>query len=637
MEGTTKSAWTSEKRQGTASSATKSEAHQSDEKKPSAVQLVWARYKIGQRLRSHNVEFTIYCVYLILLTWVVINVQDLGSSSLPSGNNEESFFTVDDIRNKFAAPFQKVLGPDEWFSFVNNTLLPMVSPLVWYDNSPINASDLGFPGTTAPGGLKLLGAISVRQVRVQVNSCPTAFEEDFRSLGLLRRCYGPYTLEFQDENDFGPPLAVGGLPKYEYSNAEENNEDSFSGRVAKYDGGGFVVLFQTDGSQESRDASVAKLAELRRDTWIDRQTRAIFIDMNLFNPVTNTLSIVRLLAELPAAGGVIPTLYMRHVGLGMMYLKYARNATLAAEVAMLILLLGFAISELARMRRLGLSAYFHTMWGLFDFSTIVLYIVAYGFRWRALDMSQWKTFPPEQLTFTSYSYEASLVVTFRNVLGMCAVFSWARLFKSLKRTPFMEHVFRALFIAIPDLLYFCGCFICVLFGFALAHFLAFGDEIYECRTLPSCMLLLWRTFLGQGDVVDLMIERNRVLGALFFIAWTSLSAIVLLNVFLGIIVDGYTRVANEYERISFGEYLQSGVLRPLRHVLVRYGFQTSEEEEAAHDSAKVMELLSKEMEEAAAQRQLSREQQARDVAELTKRKRKKQQERIEVLMQSVMS
>lgn len=45
--------------------------------------------------------------------------------------------------------------------------------------------------------------------------------------------------------------------------------------------------------------------QMKADRWIDRQTRAIFIDFNLYFPVTNTLIIVRLLTEIPAAGGML--------------------------------------------------------------------------------------------------------------------------------------------------------------------------------------------------------------------------------------------------------------------------------------------------------------------------------------------
>lgn len=574
----------------------------------------------------------------VFLRAAVINVQDLGSGPASSGGNAESFFTAADIRRKFEAPFLEVSTAGDWFRFFNSSILSPLSPLVWYNGNAFNASDYGYPGTGQPGTFRVLGPLSVRQVRVQINSCPSAFEADFRSQGLLEFCYGPFSDKFESNSNFGPPLSPGGPPRYEYSTAKETAELTFQGQAATYGGGGFLLLFQTDGTQKSRDESVALLNQLYKDLWIDRQTRAIFIDANLYNPVTNTLTLVRLIAEFPASGGILRQLSMRHVSLGMLYMDYAKSNTLVLEAAMLLLLSGFALLQLLRLRHLGVGAYLADRWGLYDLFATACFIVAYAYRWRALDMSKYKVFPPDNLTFTNYGLEAYDVVTYRNVFGLCAILSWARLFKTIKRMPSMDHIFQAIFTAIPDLAFLVVVLFCILFGFALAHYLAFGDSMSEFRTMHQSMLLLWQLFLGKDQVVEQMMVSNRVLGAFFYILWTFLSGIVVLYLFLGTVTDSFTKMRNERERVAFGEFVQKSLMRPIQRLLVRYKVPiVGEEAEARRDTINVQDLLTREIEATIAARQQEKEQQRRDVAVLTQRKRRKQVDRIDLLMQSLMT
>ena len=51
------------------------------------------------------------------------------------------------------------------------------------------------------------------------------------------------------------------------------------------------------------------------DLWIDRGTRAVFIDFTVYNPNINLFCVVKLVAEMPATGGVITSSSFRTVNL----------------------------------------------------------------------------------------------------------------------------------------------------------------------------------------------------------------------------------------------------------------------------------------------------------------------------------
>jgi hypothetical protein len=67
----TNTAWTSrergENRRG--STAGRFAQDEDDDNQPSSLLLAYKRYRIGERLRSHQVEVAFYLIYLLILTW----------------------------------------------------------------------------------------------------------------------------------------------------------------------------------------------------------------------------------------------------------------------------------------------------------------------------------------------------------------------------------------------------------------------------------------------------------------------------------------------------------------------------------------------------------------------------------------
>ena len=91
-----------------------------------------------------------------------------------------------------------------------------------------------------------------------------------------------------------------------HSSAELNGA-AFAGKIAAYPGSGYVVEFPAfdleNGS--SADAAADLVQSLQDNSWIDCKTRAVFIEMNLYNPNANHFCVATLLVEFPTVGGVL--------------------------------------------------------------------------------------------------------------------------------------------------------------------------------------------------------------------------------------------------------------------------------------------------------------------------------------------
>ena len=65
-------------------------------------------------------------------------------------------------------------------------------------------------------------------------------------------------------------------------------ESSYSGRLAKYSGGGYIQLLPN-----TSDSLLHVLVQLQKDHWIDEGTRAVFIDFTTYNANDNLFAVAR--------------------------------------------------------------------------------------------------------------------------------------------------------------------------------------------------------------------------------------------------------------------------------------------------------------------------------------------------------
>lgn len=74
------------------------------------------------------------------------------------------------------------------------------------------------------------------------------------------------------------------------------------GQHATYRSGGYVYEFRGSISEIQ-----SELAELHRTGWVDRQTRAVLIQMNLYNPNVPIFTSAVILFEFLPSSGIFPS------------------------------------------------------------------------------------------------------------------------------------------------------------------------------------------------------------------------------------------------------------------------------------------------------------------------------------------
>lgn len=500
----------------------------------------WAEAKSKAFVRwtdSHKeiVDFILYFVFLCLFTIVALGAnpgEDLiehNEALRRAVGEQEFFFNASQVRRDYS-------DVDTIADYWNWLTGPFVATVL-SDSFP---DQYGFFYRY----FRILGRIRLRQVRVTPDSCivPAILSS------YVPNCYSKYSDAAEEVAPYGP-LTERGIPEWIWRSDRELNEGTYWGRSGTvFPGSGYNTTLPLQQAEAAKT-----LEHLKRNNWIDLQTRVVFIDFVVYNANVNLLTLVKIATEFPPSSGAKPFLVLRTAPLKMILPSESSKSDLAIETSILVIVSVYIAAELIKMYRLGWS-YWSRGWHYFDWLNYLAFIAAFTLRLQPFYYLRQSGFPPRPDEFINYESPMWAVVQWKNVIALNSVLTWLRLFKFLRFVPFMQLLVSTLAKAMGQLFAFSLMLFIVYFGFALAHLLAFGGEVAAFRTLPQTLFSLFRVLLNT-DYFDEMWENNRLLGPLFYFGWTLLGFFVLLNMFVAILNDAIEEVKPSIPSISLGQMI----------------------------------------------------------------------------------
>ena len=209
------------------------------------------------------------------------------------GNSFESMNEMDHWWNYMSpdGPFINAIYWDKWY---NNEKLPdWQNNHIFYEN-------------------RLLGVPRIRQLRVKNGTCQ--IHPEMNHLNIFNECYSEYSVENQDTEHYflteDNPFSALNLTAWKFQSEDDLHGSSHYSALTdkEYDGSGFV-----------QDLSITKqetlriIDELHTLKWLDRGTRAVFIDFTVYNSNINLFCVVHMLSEFPATGGQVTSAEFRAV------------------------------------------------------------------------------------------------------------------------------------------------------------------------------------------------------------------------------------------------------------------------------------------------------------------------------------
>ncbi|XP_061686297.1 polycystin-2 [Syngnathoides biaculeatus] len=480
-------------------------------------------------LRNVLREMLIYVAFLItvcVLTYGMVSTNMYYYTKVMSQLFLDTPLSAGDV-----ATFRSLTTMEDFWKFTEGPFLNGMYWEVWYNNKSLPENQR--EPTIFYENL-LLGVPRLRQVKVRNESC--SVHEDLRD--QVRDCYDVYTRANEDTAPFGP----GNGTAWTYVAEGGSNASGHWGRVSKYGGGGYY-----QDLSRTREESAVQLRFLKDHLWLDRGTRAVFLDFAVYNGNINLFCIVRLLVEFPATGGVVTSWQFQTVRL-IRYVSGWDYFVGLCEVMFCVFILYYVVEEALEIRIHRLH-YFRNLWNCLDVLIVTLSVVAIimNITRTAMVSHLLKTLLENYTTHPTFEPLADLQLQFNNVVAIIVFFSWVKLFKFINFNKTMSQLTGTMSRCAKDLLGFAIMFFIIFLAYAQLAYLLFGTQENDFRTFQASVFTQFRIILGDFEFSEIE-EANPVLGPVYFTTFVFFIFFILMNMFLAIINDAYSEVKADFSQ-----------------------------------------------------------------------------------------
>jgi polycystin 1L2 len=356
----------------------------------------------------------------------------------------------------------------------------------------------------------------------------------------ISKCQGDYSLSNEDHQSWFPGWKSSS-DNISYSQSIENAFIYQSGSYKSegientYDTGGYVYEFR--GRLDDMQSNLTKLHQL---SWIDSHTRAIIIQMTLFNPNVELFTSVTFLIELFSTSGVFVQSRFDPIDLHNQFQGILSLIHIIGCTIYMLFIIYFTVIEIHSFIKLKQN-YFNSIWLLIQWGTIIC-------SWIGLEIYIWRLREGSHLNelflqTNGYKYiNIETGVYYDNILtylfGFCCFFSTIKYLYLFRFNSRLCQFGKTLEYVQKDLFYFGWMFIIILISFTCLFYLLFSSKISSCSDILQTIEMLFQTLLFNFNSEDLY-EADAFLGPFTFTLFVYFAVFICCTMFISIINNGF--------------------------------------------------------------------------------------------------
>ncbi|XP_030068239.1 polycystin-2-like protein 2 [Microcaecilia unicolor] len=478
-------------------------------------------YSRELQIKTTLQELLIYAIFLTdtcILSFGMVNSNMYHLNKVLENLFLES--AVDDGPN-----FKSVRSMSDFWKFAEGPLLEGLYWTTWYNNKTLSDSQSFIYYENL-----LLGVPQIRQLKVHNNTC--SVHPYFRN--FTNTCYSSYSIRTEDRSPFGFKNSTAWV--YSHPRLGEWHW----GKVGIYSSGGYIAVLAS-----TKEASLALIQFLKRNSWLTRGTRVAFIDFAVYNANVNLFGVIRLITEFPATGGAIPSWQFYSVKL-LRYVTFYDYFLGSCEVIFCLFTFAFVIQEVMKLKKQKWD-YFRSVWNMLDVLLVLISFLSIVFNlYRTSKVSlliEKLLNTPNQ--YPNFQFLAYWQTQYNNMIAVTVFFAWIKIFKFISFNKTMSQLSSTLSRCAKDIIGFAIMFFIIFFSYAQLGYLIFGSQVDEFSSFPNCIFTQFRIILGDFNFENIE-QANRILGPVYFITFVFFVFFVLLNMFLAIINDTYSEVKADF-------------------------------------------------------------------------------------------
>ncbi|CAF0785228.1 unnamed protein product [Adineta steineri] len=434
-------------------------------------------------------EFLIYFIFAILV--VIITY---------SNREQHSFYQVNHLRAYFlnqrqtTADYTEINTIDEYWYWLENSFVSNIRAQQWY-NGDIPQYLNGFLNDKSS---RLIGWATMRQLRVKSELCP-----DQRVISI---CEDSYSFSNEETELFQPGWTTNAtseefsssvIKAFNYSTSDELDTYTYVGEFGTYRGGGYVYEFR--GRLSDMKTNLSALHQL---DWIDDKTRAVFIQLTLYNPSVQLLTAVTLLAEFLPSGGIYTTARFEPIN----FYTFTSILQLVCTIIYIFFIIYFIIIEIRLLFELRLK-YFRQFWSLIQLGIIGCSLGSIGvYFWRFQETNRISQLFEQTNGYVYINLQLAVyvndILTF--LLGYCCFFSTIKCFQLLRFNQQISLFAEILKYSAKALISFSLMFAIVFIAFLSLFYLLFVSKLSSCSSLLNTAQMLFEMTLMKFDASQIM-------------------------------------------------------------------------------------------------------------------------------------
>ncbi|KAJ8298361.1 hypothetical protein KUTeg_024892, partial [Tegillarca granosa] len=391
-----------------------------------------------------------------------------------------------------------------------------------------------------------LGPARLRQVRMEKGECGVtdivgSNRECVPNYSAMDEDMSPYCLNWQPYNSSACEFTLDPGKYYttaawNYTSSDEIWGISIKGEFNTYGGGGYILSFE-----DSLTNSILLVNELMQYTWIDRGTRAVFMEFTLFN------------SNFTELGGLITWTDIRS------FRPYEPVGALGTYAIMCycifaIVLLVTTVKAIIKLIKQKIN-FFKEFWNILDGICIILSYSAVVF-WvmRFINAKEaMNRYYNNKKSFINFQHVVIWDFLLNVVLGFLVFVATLRILRLLGYNKKMRQLVDVVSNAVKDLSGFLLMFSFIFEAYALLGYLLFGTTLSEYKTLATTFGSLANTLIGKNSL-DKMIGTAPAYAQLYFFTYAFFVIFVLLTMFVAILNFSISEVKSDpaYNKRVYG-------------------------------------------------------------------------------------
>ena len=353
------------------------------------------------------------------------------------------------------------------------------------------------------------------------------------------------------------------ISPWTYQTSEELGSIPFLGVIGTYGGGGYAF------DVSSSNVTVANfLNSLKQNSWIDSRTRALFVEIAIYNAQVNLFGVATFLTEWIPTNGIV---YFNNIKVARLY-QHGNDmhvVMLVCEIFLAIFVIVFMYTEMKKIYRLRRD-YLRDPWNWLEIAQIFLILSCAGALLQRTFFTQQAI---ERMNATPDKFVNFIqTITWDEIFGYLLAFLvfFANL-KLLKLMRFNHRIFlftKTISTAAGPLMSFMIVFSIFYVAYCVLFFSLFGSILSEYRSVMTTIKTLFNTVMGAFDF-EIIRENNRLLGPIIFFSFMMIMVMILLNVFLTILMDAFAEVQADEQLQSKDAEVVDMMLKRFKYFFVR--------------------------------------------------------------------